>query len=512
MDGKAEVRWNGWEPGVLARAASEGKLIFLLLDVTWSAGCRLLHETSLSDPRVAAMLNDDFVAVHADADRRPDLNERYNQGGWPTTAVLLPDGKLLTGSTYLAPDALTGVLKKCRDFYARDRTRVDACLRQGTAAGDASGARPAAPQIPGVEDLTRVRRAVMSVYDPVHPGFFREPKFPVPEILAFLRDLWCVEGDAEAGDRLLSALRTMRSSALFDPVEGGFFRYAARRDWTDPQVEKVLPDNAALLGLYAAAYGKTREAPFAETVRDLLRFLFANLHDPGTGAFFGSQAADAEYFRRPGAERSLRAPPPVDRTVFSEHNGRMASALVAAHRACGAPAGGDLAADSLLARAQRLAAYLHQALWREAEGQARYLPAPGAADAAPRGLLHDHAAVAAAHLDLFDATGQEEPLRRAEAALSFLVVHLYRKESAGFLDRRPAPDDFGGLAAPCFPFGANALAASALLRCARAAGRRDLAATGERVLCGLSAAFEAHGAFAAPYGSALVVYRGPEER
>jgi uncharacterized protein YyaL (SSP411 family) len=507
MESDAAVRWNGWEPGALARAASEGKLIFLDIDATWCQGCRLLDRTSLVDPRVVRMLNEDFISVRVDADRRPDINERYNQGGWPTTAVLFPDGKLLTGATYLPPDALAAVLGKCRDFYRKDRARVDEYLRQGSKGGEDPGAaRNAAAAVPGTEDLPRVKRAVLAMYDPVHPGFFHEPKFPVTDLLAFLRDAWCVEGDAEAGDILLRVLRTMRSSDVFDPVEGGFFRYAARRDWTDPHYEKVLPDNAELLALYAAAYGKTRETRFAEAGRDILRFLFGRLYDSGTGAFFGSQGADEAYYRLPAAERSLRIPPPVDRTVFSEYNGRMASALVAAHRAFGPPEGGDAAGDSLLARAERLAGFLHRDLWRGEKGQARYLAPPGAADVPPHGLLSDHAAVATAHLDLFDATGREELLRRAEVALSFLVAHLYRDAAAGFVDRRPSAGDFGGLSTPVFPFAPNAQAVSALLRCARATGRDDLLAVGERALCGLSAESEGRGAFAAPYGSALLEF------
>jgi len=35
------------------------------------------------------------VAVRVDNDRRPDINERYNMGGWPTTAFLTPDGDVL---------------------------------------------------------------------------------------------------------------------------------------------------------------------------------------------------------------------------------------------------------------------------------------------------------------------------------------------------------------------------------------------------------------------------------
>ncbi len=508
MEGEAGVRWNEWEPGTLARAAAEGKLIFLDIGATWCHWCHVLDRTSLADPRVVKMLNEDFVSVRVDTDRRPDINERYNQGGWPTTAVLLPDGKLLTGATYLPPDALAGILEKCRDFYRRDRERIDEYLRSAEAAEaeEPAAERGAAPPAPRPEDLPLVKHSVLSVYDPVHPGFFREPKFPVTDILAFLRDAWFLEENREMGETLLRVLRTMGASGVFDPVEGGFFRYATRRDWTVPHYEKMLSDNAELLALYAAAYERTKDASFFTTGRDILRFLFVKLYDPGTGAFFGSQDADETYYPLPAAERARRFPPAVDRTVFSEYNGRMVSALVAGHRAFGPPSGGEAGNDSLLSRAERLAGFLHDSLWRREAGQARFLERPGVAQDPPFGFLSDHAAVATAYLDLFDATGKDDYLRFAEEALSYAVAHLYREEAAGFIDRRPAADDFGVLSTPVYPFAPNAQAVAALMRFARDADREDLFGIAVRALCGLSTEFDRRGAFAASYGNALLLY------
>lgn len=505
MAESAGVRWNEWEAGALARAGAEGKLIFLDIGATWCHWCHVLDRTSLADPRVIRLLNDDYIPVRVDTDRRPDINERYNQGGWPTTAVLLPDGRLLTGATYLPPDALAGLLEKCRDFYRRDRDRVDAYLQNAGDAGTGGAPeRAVVPEAPRPEDLPLVKHAVLAQYDPAHPGFFREPKFPVTEILAFLRDAWIAEGNHEAGETLLAVLRRMAGSGLRDRVEGGFFRYATRRDWTVPHYEKMLADNAELLSAYSSAYELTAEETFASAARDILRFLLAKLYDPATGAFFGSQDADEAYYPLPEEERALRTAPPVDRTIFSEYNGKAVSGLVAAHRAFGLPAAGG--EDSLLARAERLGRFLRERMTSPGAGVARYLADPGGGGEVPHRWLADHAAAATAWLDLQDATGKEEYLRWAEEILSDAVTRLFRPEAAGFLDRLPAAGDFGGLSQPLFPFAPNAHAASALMRCARATGREDLFHVGVRTLCGLSTEFDRRGAFAAPYGSALLLY------
>ncbi|MHB1040910.1 MAG: hypothetical protein ACYC34_11330, partial [Desulfobacteria bacterium] len=226
--------------------------------------------------------------------------------------------------------------------------------------------------------------------------------------------------------------------------------------------------------------------------------------DPATGAFFGSQDADETYYPLPEGERALRVAPSVDRTIFSEYNGKAVSGLVAAHRAFGAPAVG--VGDSLLARAERLASFLRERMTSRDAGVARYLAPAGEEEKVPHRWLADHAAVATAYLDLHDATGKGEYLEWAQETLSDAVSSLYRPEAAGFLDRLPAAGDFGGLSQPLYPFTPNAHIASALLRCARATGKEDLFAIGVRTLCGLSAEFDRRGAFAAKYGSALLLY------
>ena len=379
--------------------------------------------------------------------------------GWPAS-----DGRDVP-----PPDALAGLLEKCRDFYRRDRERVDDYLRNaGEPATEGAAERLEAPKAPRPEDLPLVKHAVLAQYDPAHPGFFREPKFPVTEILAYLRDAWIAEGNHEAGETLAAVLRRMAGSELADRVEGGFFRYATRRDWTVPHYEKMLADNAELLWLYASAYELTAEESFVTSVRDILRFLLTKLYDPSTGAFFGSQDADETYYPLPEEERALRAAPSVDRTIFSEYNGKAVSGLVAAHRAFGAPIVGE--GDSLLARAERLGRFLRERMTSLEAGVARYLAPPGEEEKVPHRWLADHAAVATAYLDLHDAAGKKEYLRWAEEILTDAIARLYRPEAAGFIDRLPSAGDFGVLSQPLYPFAPNAHTASALLRCARATG------------------------------------------
>lgn len=501
MAGTGSIHWREWGPDAFSLAEKEGKLIFLDISAKWCHWCHVLDRTSLSDPGVIRMLNDEFIPVRVDTDRRPDINDRYNQGGWPTTAVLDPNGRLLTGATYLPADALFEVLRSCAEVYRRDRGRVETYLREIASRPSEEGMPAVASDRPQQEDLSLIKRSVLASYDPMHPGFFREPKFLMPEILAFLRDSWVIEGKRDMGDIFLKVLLAMGSSAVFDAVEGGFFRYATRRDWTAPHYEKLLVDNGEMLSLYASAYEKTGEETYARVARETVRFLYSRLRDPGKGAFFSSQDADEEYYLQDAEGRSGRIAPLVDGTIISEYNGRAVSALVSAHRAFG----GGLVVPSeegttLLSLAGDIGEFLHSSLWDREQGQIRFRE-KGVVEA---GHLADNESVAEAYLDLWEAGRKEEHLALAGEMLDWSVRRFFSSKARGFLDRLPREGDAGPLNVPLVPFSLNARMACVLMRYCREARSSDLIAVAELTLMGLSAEFGDRAAFGAPYGSALL--------
>ena len=65
----------------------------------------------------------------------------------------------------------------------------------------------------------------------------------------------------------------MAASPLRDPVEGGFFRYATRRDWGEPHYERMLYDNALLLDAYTRAWQRTGADWAADAADGIAGFL-----------------------------------------------------------------------------------------------------------------------------------------------------------------------------------------------------------------------------------------------
>jgi len=83
-----------------------------------------MDETSYSDPSIIDALNKKFVPIRVDTDKRPDVNRRYNMGGWPTTAFLDSEGKIITGGTYIPPEQLREVIRSVLDMYAKNKGKV----------------------------------------------------------------------------------------------------------------------------------------------------------------------------------------------------------------------------------------------------------------------------------------------------------------------------------------------------------------------------------------------------
>src|ERR1700677_4833730 len=105
-----EIGWLPWGSDAFARAAAEDKPILLGISAVWCHWCHVMDETTYSDQRVIDLIRERFVPVRVDNDQRPDVNARYNMGGWPTTVFLSPSGEILTGATYIPPNDFVRVL------------------------------------------------------------------------------------------------------------------------------------------------------------------------------------------------------------------------------------------------------------------------------------------------------------------------------------------------------------------------------------------------------------------
>ena len=208
----AEIRWRPWGEPAFAEARRLGRPVLLSLSAVWCHWCHVMDETSYSDPRVIAAVNEHFLPIRVDNDRHPDVNRRYNMGGWPTTAFLAPSGDVLTGGTYLPPDQMLESLARVKAFFDANQAQIVALEGERASAGDgaamarltgvpldldqARAALEGDPDVPG-DICAEVGLQVVRGFDPLHGGLGAEPKFPQPDVFGFLLAYGCLRG---AGD------------------------------------------------------------------------------------------------------------------------------------------------------------------------------------------------------------------------------------------------------------------------------------------------------------------------
>lgn len=484
-----EIEWQPWGEGAFQRAEGEGKPILLSISAVWCHWCHVMDETSYSDRAVIDLINKRFVPVRVDSDRNPDINRRYNQGGWPTTAFLDARGTLLAGATYIPPEAMRAALERISELYANHEIEV--------AEQDPDHLFPAAKTV-GL-DLGMVEESgaqILRAWDRAHGGLGREPKFPQTEALALALELYADEGNTEYLVFARTSLEAMIRGNLLDKVEGGFFRYSTTRDWSIPHYEKMLSDNAGLVSVLLKAYNATGAEIFRRTAGETADFIVRTLSD-GASRFYGSQDADERYYLLGAAERAGLSPPPVDTTVYSDLAARAAVSLLAEGTALGRPEHVALALSSL------------EFLWSES-----YLPGEGMAHyhdgrAHRRGLLHDNVEAAAAFLSAFAHGGGNHHLERAGSLLRIVMDDHWDGERSLFLDTAPGSNLPGLRPIPAEP-GGQARAAEALLLYASLSGEEEWRERAGAALSATGGMAAAYGILAADFARAVNLYlRGP---
>lgn len=484
------INWREWGSRVFEEAKEKDRLILLSLSAVWCHWCHVMDETTYSDEGVIDLINSNFVPVRVDADMRPDIDDLYNQGGWPSTVILTPEGEILSGGTYIPPEEMKAMLSELLRIYREQRQRIQELIREAARRAE-RGVRPV--RTPERSDIEEVIRLLKGTYDSRYGGFGPGQKFPHPEAIDFLLSSYLRERDPELKTMITKTLDGMYTGGLYDDVEGGFFRYSTRPDWSEPHYEKMLEVNAGLIKNYAEAYMVFGEASYLKVVRKGIEYLKANLLDSRSGGFYGSQDADEAYYRRKD-RRGLR-PPYVDRTIYADSNSRTVSALLSAYAAAGD--------GEYLRIAKRAADFLIANLYDRDRGVyhyhldgERHLPC----------MLSDNVLFGLAMLDLYNATGEAGYRTVAEEIGRFLLGNLYDADGGRF---RPSRGTTGvtpvvrGLLSEFNAALSNYRAALLLSRLYRLGGEEGLKKVTEGLLRTLAASYEEFMVQASLYGTLL---------
>ncbi len=411
------IQWREWSPQMLDEARKQERLIVLSLSAVWCHWCHVMDETTYSDETIINLINEKFIPVRVDADMRPDIDSLYNQGGWPSTAILTPEGEVIDGGNYFPPDEMKERLDRAHSLFTTDRDKITKRMeeikqrRQFMQRG--MTITPNRDEIAGIADILK------DTFDGTYGGFGSGQKFPNPDAMDFLLSVHARTRDPALKKIVTTTLDHMAQGEIYDRVEGGFFRYATKPDWTEPHYEKMLEVNAGLIRSYANAYRAFGMERYKHVVRDCVRYVQDNLYDERTGALFGSQDADEPYYRK--QKRNKLAKPSVDRTVYADSASLMVSALAAAGESTGE--------QQYLRMAAKAADFIIKDLYRPTDGLFHSLRD---GKASLPGQLNDLALFGSAQLDLYGATGERRYLDRAGRISQTLTSKFYDAQTRQF--------------------------------------------------------------------------------
>jgi len=355
------------------------------------------------------------------------------------------------------------------------------------------GARPKFPNTMGLDvllragDTGRVRKALDAmraggIWDHLGGGFHRystDERWLVPHfekmlydnalLLRLYADAWRVTGEPLYADtaRSIAAYLAREMTA----PDGGFY---ATQDadsdgeegkffvWTPAEIDVACGDDEDAARVAKAAFDVTDAGNFEHSGATVLSTP-ASMDEVAATLGMDRPAAKAALERaraRMLALRETRVKPFRDEKILASWNGLMAGALASAGAALGEP--------SMVAAAERALAFVEGSLVvREDDGRARVLRHVKDGMVRGPGFLDDHAFVADAALDLYEATGNPRWVSLASSIASAIVTHFYDAQERAF---HFSPDDGETiLVRPRDPFdhavpGAGSVATRALLR------------------------------------------------
>ena len=300
------VDWYPWGDEAFTKARSEDKPVFLSIGYSTCHWCHVMEHESFENEAIAAVLNDQYVAIKVDREERPDVDRVYmtfvqattGSGGWPMSVWLTPELKPFYGGTYFPPESKYGrpgfvdILQEVARVWKAERGKVvDSAEALTVRLRSMEQAAPSA-EIPGVAALEKTVQQFRDAFDPRNGGFGDAPKFPRPSELLFLLREHARVAAPQSAEMVLRSLRAMALGGMRDHIGGGFHRYSVDARWRVPHFEKMLYDQAQLVLAFVEAAQVSGDPFYAEVAEDTLLYVMREMTDAG-GGFYSAEDADS---------------------------------------------------------------------------------------------------------------------------------------------------------------------------------------------------------------------------
>jgi hypothetical protein len=305
------VQWKPWSNTLFATATAADKPILLSIGYAACHWCHVMERESFEDEAVADYMNTHFINIKVDREERPDIDHIYmdalqamtGSGGWPLNIFLLPNGQPFYGGTYFPPNAMQNraswmdVLKGVHAAFESNReklveqaTHLTAHLLQSNIKAQQS---QASEVIATTEEFQMIAQRILQNADTQWGGFGAAPKFPQTFSIQVLFRNYFHNKDQASIVHAIRSIDKMIQGGIYDHVGGGFSRYSVDAMWQAPHFEKMLYDNALILGTLAEAYQITKKPIYQDVIHATFKFLQRELFN-GSGGYYAALDADSE--------------------------------------------------------------------------------------------------------------------------------------------------------------------------------------------------------------------------
>ena len=305
------VQWMPWSETLFETATAADKPILLSIGYAACHWCHVMERESFEDEAVADYMNTHFINIKVDREERPDIDHIYmdalqamtGSGGWPLNIFLLPNGQPFYGGTYFPPNAMQNraswmdVLKGVQAVFNSNReklveqaTHLTAHLLQSNIKAQQSRTLDT---IATKEEFQLIAERLLQNADTQWGGFGAAPKFPQTFSIQVLFRNYFQNKDQASIVHAIRSIDKMIQGGIYDHVGGGFSRYSVDAMWQAPHFEKMLYDNALILGTLAEAYQITKKSIYQEVIHATFTFLQRELFN-GNGGYYAALDADSE--------------------------------------------------------------------------------------------------------------------------------------------------------------------------------------------------------------------------
>jgi len=284
------VHWRAWSEETLNEAQASNKPILLSIGYTACHWCHVMNEESFADPETAALMNDLFVNIKVDREERPDLDQIYqtaanalgNNGGWPLTMFLTPQGEPYFAGTYYPKEERFGqpafkrVLQEAARIYREEPEPVANTI----ARVQQSYANLWSRDLRGQVDAGIIDQAALNIgrrFDVFFGGLTGAPKFPSFGLVELLWRAYLRSGADQFAQLVQATLTGVCLGGIYDHVGGGLHRYAVDERWLVPHFEKMLYDNAQLIDLLTLIWQHNRPSLYRERVEETIAWVLREM-------------------------------------------------------------------------------------------------------------------------------------------------------------------------------------------------------------------------------------------